>query len=99
MTIIDPSESLDPNKQLCHAVQVAWEGLDPERLRTMVVAEQGNPVFCSDGTVDDIHPLSPTWTPETSIDTYEDWGMRSPWPAPVTNGLQDPGCSWCSPMP
>jgi hypothetical protein len=74
VTIIDPSESLDPNKQLCQAIQVAWEGLDPDRLQTMVVENQGNEVFCSDGSVNELYPLSPGWIPGTSIDSYEDWG-------------------------
>ena len=74
VTIIDPSESLDPNKQLCQAIQVAWEGLDPDRLQTMIVEDQGNEVFCSDGSVNELYPLSPGWIPGTSIDSYEDWG-------------------------
>jgi len=74
VTIIDPSESLDPNKQLCQAIQVAWNGLDPDRLHTMVIEDQGNEIFCSDGAVNELYPLSPTWIPGTSIDSYEDWG-------------------------
>ena len=74
VTIIDPSESLDPNKQLCQAIQVAWDGLDPDRLHTMVVEDQGNEIICSDGSVDEIYPFSPSWILGTSIDSYEDWG-------------------------
>lgn len=74
VAIVDPSESLDPNKQLCHAIQVAWEGLDVDRLLTMVVADQGNEVLCAEGAVDDRYPIQPGWIPGTSIDSYEDWG-------------------------
>ena len=74
VAIIDPSESLNPSKQLCLALEVAWEGLDPDLLRTTVVADNGNPVGCSDGFVEDLYPFNPNWVLGTSIDTYEDWG-------------------------
>ena len=72
--VIDSSESLLPNKRLCVAVDVAREGLDPEFQRTVVVAEGGNPVFCSDGFVGELYPIQPDLVPGTSIDSYEDWG-------------------------
>lgn len=72
--VIDSSESLLPNKRLCVAIDVAREGLDPEYQRTVVVAEGGNPVLCSDGFVDDLYPILPDMVPGTSIDSYEDWG-------------------------
>jgi hypothetical protein len=72
--VVDSSESLEPSKELCVSIEVARDGLDPEFHRTVVVAEGGYPVTCSEGFVNDLYPLQPDLVPGTSIDSYEDWG-------------------------
>ena len=74
VTIIDPSGSVNPDKQLCMAIEIAWGGLDPEMLRTTVIAEDQHQIECSDGFVEDLYPLSLNWVEGTSIDSSEDWG-------------------------
>ena len=46
--VVDSSESLEPSKELCVSIEVARDGLDPEFHRTVVVAEGGYPVTCSE---------------------------------------------------
>ena len=73
--VIDSSGSVDPSKELCRAIYVASEALDPEFVRTVVVAEdEKNNVPCSNGFVDDLYPILPDMVPGTSIDSSEDWG-------------------------
>jgi hypothetical protein len=57
--VVDSSESLEPSKELCVSIEVARDGLNPEFHRTVVIAEGGYPVTCSEGFVNDLYPLQP----------------------------------------